>query len=68
MSRQLGSKNSPRPFVFAFKSSEDRSYFLRTNLPADAEYSAYTQPSLFNNNVQWYYLKVSLTSPKQEEK
>ncbi len=68
MARPIGSKNSPKSPMFAFKSSEDRAYFVRTNLPVDAEYSVSSQASLYNNNVQWYYLKVNLTSPKLEEK
>jgi hypothetical protein len=67
MARPIGSKNS-KPFVFAFKSADDRAYFVRTNLPVDAEYTVFTQPSLFNAGINWFYLKLVVAKPVSEVK
>jgi len=66
MARLPGTKNK-KFSTFAFKSAEDRAYFIRMNLPADAPYTVYVQPSLFNSAIQWYYLRIELPESTQKE-
>jgi len=53
----------PRPsskITLVFQSADQRNYFVRTQVPADAEYTVTKQPSLLNPKVEWFYLKLNL--------
>jgi hypothetical protein len=47
--------------VFVFQSADNRGYFIKTQLPASAQYTVYAEPSSTNPGVTWFYLKLKLT-------
>lgn len=60
--RKLGSKNKPKSPIFAFQNADARAYFVKTQIPNTAQYTVYSEKSLFNPNVEWFYLKLNLIS------
>lgn len=66
MPRPIGSKNTKHT-TFAFQSADNRSYFIRTQIPADAQYTVYSQPSLFKAEVIWFYLRIEVPNEVKPE-
>jgi hypothetical protein len=66
MPRPIGSKNTKHT-TFAFQSADNRAYFIRTQLPVDAQYTVYSQQSLFRVEVIWYYLRFEVPNTATKE-
>lgn len=50
--------------IFVFQNADQRAYFVKTQLPADAQYTVYSQPSAFNAAQTWFYLKLVIPKAK----